>query len=69
LTAAPEISFQSGKVILSSATKGASIGYRKSTSDTWSVYKQPFEWIVGDSLYVNAHRIGYEASEVALVLK
>jgi arylsulfatase A-like enzyme len=69
LTAAPEISVLSGKVRLSSATKGASIGYRKSTSDTWSVYQQPFEWTAGDSLYVNAHRIGYEPSEAVMVVK
>jgi arylsulfatase A-like enzyme len=69
VTAAPEISFQSGKVTLSSATKGASIGYRKSSADTWSVYQQPFEWKAGDSLYVNAHRIGYEPSEVVMVVK
>jgi len=69
VTAAAEVSVQSGKVTLSSATKGASIGYRKSTSDTWSVYQQPFEWTVGDSLYVNAHRIGYEPSEAVMVVK
>jgi N-sulfoglucosamine sulfohydrolase len=66
-TEAPEISFSDGKVSISSATKGASIGYRKSTSDTWTVYQKPFDWIAGDSLYVNAHRIGYEASEIAIV--
>jgi arylsulfatase A-like enzyme len=69
VTAGPEISFQSGKVTLSSATKGASIGYRQTTSDTWSVYQQPFEWTVGDSLYVNAHRIGYEPNEAVMVVK
>jgi arylsulfatase A-like enzyme len=68
VTAGPEISFQSGKVTLSSATKGAAIGYRKSSSDTWSVYQQPFEWKAGDSLYVNAHRIGYEPSEAVMVV-
>ncbi len=66
-TEAPEISFSDGKVSISSATKGASIGYRKSTSDTWTVYQKPFDWIAGDSLYVNAHRIGYEASEITIV--
>ena len=69
VTAGPEISFQSGKVTLSSATKGASIGYRQTTSDTWSVYQQPFEWTIGDSLYVNAHRIGYEPNEAVMVVK
>ena len=69
LTAAPEISYEAGKVTLNSATKGASIGYRKSTLDSWSVYQNPFEWNAGDSLYVNAHRIGYEASEKGILVR
>jgi N-sulfoglucosamine sulfohydrolase len=68
VTEATQISFSEGKVSISSATKGASIGYRKSTSDTWSVYQKPFDWIAGDSLYVNAHRIGYEPSEKVMVV-
>ncbi len=69
MTAEPTISFEGGKVTLNSATKGASIGYRKSTGDTWSVYQNPFEWTAGDSLYVNAMRIGYEAFEIAVIIK
>jgi arylsulfatase A-like enzyme len=68
VTAASDISYENGKVSLSSPTKGASMGYRKSTADSWSVYTKPFDWMAGDSLYVNAHRIGYVASKVAIVL-
>lgn len=62
------ISFEGGLVTLNSPTPSASIGYRKSTSDVWTVYQKPFEWAAGDSLYVLAHRIGYEPSEQAMVL-
>lgn len=68
-TAKPEVSYEAGKVTLNSATKGASIGYRKSINDTWSVYVGPFEAAAGDSLYVNAHRVGFEPNGVVMVLK
>lgn len=63
------ISFEGGLVTLNSPTPSASIGYRKSTSDVWTVYQKPFEWASGDSLYVLAHRIGYEPSQEATILK
>lgn len=59
-TAEPKIERVENKVVLSTATKGASIGYRKSIKDTWTLYQKPFTWQKGDSLYVVAHRIGYE---------
>lgn len=68
VTATPEIAFHEGKVSINSDTPGASIGYRTSTLDTWSVYTGPFEAAAGDSLYINAHRIGYEAVEMGYVL-
>ncbi|SFT68865.1 Arylsulfatase A [Algoriphagus locisalis] len=64
-----EVNFEDGKVSLSSATKGASLGFKKSAKDSWSVYQVPFEMNEGDSLYVLAHRIGYKPSEEAMVLK
>ena len=64
-----EVDFQGGKVGLSSATSSSIISYRKSKADGWSLYSQPFDAQAGDSLYVNAHRIGYEPSEMAVVLK
>jgi len=44
------------------------MGWRKSSSDFWKIYTGPFEAVAGDSLYVNAHRIGYEAAEMGYVL-
>jgi arylsulfatase A-like enzyme len=64
-----QVKFENGKVSLSSATSSASIAYRKSKNVGWKVYVGPFEGNPGDSLYVNAHRIGYEPSEIALILK
>ena len=68
LTEPVEVRFEDGKVSLSSATDGASVGFKKKASDSWSVYQFPFEMSAGDSLYVLAHRIGYRPSEDALVL-
>ncbi len=69
LTAVPEAKFQDGKVSLSSATGSAVIAYRKSKSEGWKLYSRAFDAQVGDSLYVNAHRIGYEPSETSLVIQ
>lgn len=68
VTAAAEVSFAEGKVTLSCPTPSALIGWKKSSSDSWKIYTGPFEAVAGDSLYVNAHRIGFEASETAIVL-
>lgn len=59
-TAKPNISFEGNIVKITSNTEGASIGYRKSWKDSWTVYQKPFKWQKGDSLYVVAQRIGYE---------
>ncbi len=64
-----EVHFEDGKVSLSSATKSASVGFKKSALDVWSVYQFPFEMSAGDSLYMLAHRIGYEPRENAIVIK
>jgi len=68
VTAAAGANFSNGKVTLSCPTPSALIGWRKSTFEPWNVYTGPFEASAGDSLYVNSHRIGYEASETAIVL-
>lgn len=65
-TAMPVISFSDKKGAISCETKGASIGYRKTSKESWQVYKQPFTIEKGDSLYVIAHRIGYLATKKAL---
>lgn len=69
VTEEPIVLFEDGLVALGSGTPSASIGYKKSSKDVWSVYLEPFEADAGDSLYVLAHRIGYEPSEKAIVLK
>ncbi|GAA0877879.1 sulfatase-like hydrolase/transferase [Algoriphagus jejuensis] len=69
VTQVPEVDFQGGKVSLSSATSSSIISYRKSKSAGWNIYSKPFEAALGDSLYVNAHRIGFEPSEIATVVK
>jgi N-sulfoglucosamine sulfohydrolase len=68
VTAEAEVSFSDGKVILSCPTPSALIGWRKSSGDAWKIYTGPFEATAGDSLYVNAHRIGYEAVEIGISL-
>ena len=79
-TAEPSISFKGNKVKITLNTdgtsrtprtrgEGVSIGYRKSWKDSWAIYQKPFVWQKGDSLYVVAHRIGYEKSVVKTVKK
>lgn len=69
VTGAAEVSFSEGKVTLSCPTSSALIGWRKSGKDSWKIYTGPFEAAAGDSLYVNAHRIGYEPNGGAMVLR
>lgn len=64
-----QVNFENGKVSLNSATSSASIGYRKSKNEGWKVYVAPFEGNSGDSLYVNTHRIGFEPSEIAIIIQ
>jgi hypothetical protein len=68
VTAEAEVSFSEGKVTLTCPTPSALIGWRKSSSDSWKIYTEPFEAVAGDSLYVNSHRIGFERLETAIVL-
>ncbi len=69
VTETPKMQFKSSKIILSCATKGASIGYKKRWKEAgWKVYNQPQEVSKGDSLYVISHRIGYKRSNI-LALK
>lgn len=62
-TEPPTINTTGNKTIINCATKGASIGYKNHWNDkTWQVYDNPIKTSNGDSLYVVAHRIGYEPS-------
>jgi len=68
VTATPEIITNEGKISVSCATQGASIGYkiikRGIESDSWEVYSTPFELKKKETLLYQAHRIGYEPSEI-----
>ncbi|WP_044170446.1 sulfatase family protein [Flectobacillus major] len=67
-TASPEITLKDGKAHIISATKGASIAYKKHEKEKeWQVYTKPFSIQQGDSLYVVAHRIGYSASKIVKI--
>lgn len=67
-TASPEITLKDGKAHIISATKGASIAYKKHEKEKeWQVYTRPFSIQQGDSLYVVAHRIGYSASKIVKI--
>lgn len=68
VTAEAEVSFSDGMVTLTCPTPSALIGWRKSSGHAWKIYIEPFEATAGDSLYVNTHRIGFEAVEVSIKL-
>ena len=68
-TAQPLVQQLKNKVKIISTTEGASIGYRRSWKNTWTVYQKPIDVQKGDSLYVVAQRIGYLKTEVNLVLQ
>ncbi|HEX6227433.1 MAG TPA: sulfatase [Chryseolinea sp.] len=63
-TAAPTMAHNGSGVTLSSATGGASIGYKFKWADAWSVYVSPVQTNGRDSLYSIAQRIGYAKSDV-----
>ena len=63
-TELPKVLRQGASIKLSSATPGASIGYKFRAKDVWSVYTDRFKSNGQDSLYVIAQRIGYAKSEM-----
>ena len=67
VTAAPVIENKQGKITLSCATKGASLGYQiliegAKKPRSWQVYTTPFQLPKGAVLHVKSHRIGYKPS-------
>jgi len=69
-TETPSVQMEGGKVLITSNTEGASIGYKikgQHPSSDWMVYTEPLA-IPQDSLYVKAFRIGYEPSETVALL-
>jgi N-sulfoglucosamine sulfohydrolase len=67
LTEPPMLIEKGNKIAITSKTKGASIGYRKSVKDTWTIYDKPIHLAKGDSLYFFAHRVGYTLAEKKIV--
>jgi len=64
-TDSPTVTFNKSKAIIKCETKSSSIGYKKHSSDkSWSVYTGPILLNKGDSLIVQAYRIGYDKSDV-----
>ncbi len=68
LTASPEYSIVNGKVVLSSSTDGASIGYQilqkdQNPGETWEVYLEPLLIQPDITILAVAHRLGYRPSE------
>ena len=69
VTAQPIITSLDGKIHISCSTKGASLGYKIITQDglkptAWSIYKQPFILPEESTIFVQAHRIGFQPSEM-----
>ena len=69
VTLKPTITSSKGKITISSETEGASLGYKivpknGTAPQAWSVYQEPFELPKGATILAQAHRIGFEPSEV-----
>ena len=69
VTAEPSVKFSEGKIEISCATEGASLGYKiipkdGKTPKAWSIYQEPFDMGGGGSLQVQAYRIGFKPSEI-----
>ncbi len=69
VTSSPTASRQYGRIVLSSLTPGANIGYQmlgpeENFGSTWQVYTEPLELLHGMRLIAIAHRIGYQPSSM-----
>ena len=69
VTSSPTASRQDDRVVLSSLTPGANIGYQmlgpaEEFGSTWQVYTEPLELLPGMRLIAIAHRIGYQPSSM-----
>ena len=68
LTESPILTISETKVSIDCATPGASIGYKVikegQEPDSWQVYTGPFELKMDEILKFQAHRIGYEPSQI-----
>ncbi len=69
ITSNPVITSANGKVRISCATDGASIGFKvintnSVTPKSWTIYEEPFVVAEGSLLLVQAHQIGFKTSEM-----
>jgi N-sulfoglucosamine sulfohydrolase len=69
VTSPAESTYEGGKISLKSSTPGASFGYRKSKNEPWKLYSMPFAAVPGETILVNTYRIGFKASETAIIVK
>lgn len=68
-TAEPTIEKNEEEVMISCPTEGASIVYKTAAANDWTLYTGTFSTVDADSLYVVAHRIGYQPSSLTKALK
>ena len=69
-TLAPSLTREDGRIVLSCGTPGASLGYRWSEEEPWSVYTGPFELGAPVSvLHIFAHRIGHAPALASFELR
>jgi len=66
-TAEPMIEIKNGEIILTSKTKGASIGYRYEGDKFWQLYHIPFKKINGKKVECKAVRYGYAESKSVFI--
>ncbi len=69
ITSEPIIASSDGKITITCSTEGASLGYKIIDNDgaipkAWTIYQEPFATPQGTNLLVQAHRIGFERSEI-----
>ncbi len=69
VTLEPTIVSSEGKITISSKTPGASLGYKiipksGTVPKVWTIYQEPFELPREARIVTQAHRIGFEPSEI-----
>lgn len=71
-TTEPVVSMSNGMVSISCDTEGASIAYKLIVKNgnvpkSWTIYQEPINKTEGETIMVQAHRIGYKASKAILL--
>lgn len=61
-TAEPTIEKSEEEILINCTTEGASIVYKTAADDDWTLYTGTFPAVNSDSIYVVAHRIGFQPS-------